>query len=674
MTDNRRAPMENKGNAPEKNYRILIVEDSAPDADINEREVKKVLSPCRFLRVETGEAFSDALDQFTPDAVVSDFTMPHFDGLSVLRIAREKSPFTPVLIVTGSIDEETAVACLKAGAVDYILKENIKRLGPALLTALTQKDARIRHYETQEALYKSEEQYRSLFENDPAGDFIAAADGVILSCNRAFAAMLGFRSAQEAVKLSFFQFCRQPRQYEGLLQLLGGGRNVEHYEMELARRDGSVAYMRVNAYGVFNSANSVDKIVGFLIDETERRRLEDRLAQTQKMESLGTLAGGIAHDFNNLLNIILGYLSLLENAAGERADTPRLLETIRRAAERGANLIKQLLTFARKSEPRLDPVRLSEVAGDVVKLARETFPRTIEITTAGDDNAPLVTADAAQLHQAFLNLCLNARDAMPGGGRLSVSHGKVDRVTLASRYPDTEGEEYSFIRIEDTGAGMDESVKKRVFEPFFTTKGQSAGTGLGLSLVYGIVKEHRGYIDIQSEPGQGAAFTVYLPTRTEADRPEAARAPTAEPAGGTETILLIEDEDTLRDFMETILKSRGYNVLATADGAAGFDLFREHRSTIDIVISDFGLPKMDGGELFKRMRAIDDHARMILMSGFIDPNVKPFMAEAGIAQFLQKPFTPVALLAAIRETLKEKKESAPPQPWADSPAGKDTLA
>jgi two-component system cell cycle sensor histidine kinase/response regulator CckA len=783
MTDGQGPVPASKRDTMVERIRILIVEDSEADADINEREVKKVLPACLFLRVLTPESFTKALDEFIPDAIVSDYSLPDFDGLAVLRIMRELSPFTPVLIVTGSVNEETAVNCLKSGAADYILKEHIKRLGPALLAALRHKDSRRRHFETQaalieseerfrrltenavdviyrydytprrgftyvspaatrmtgytprefyadpdlwlklihpedrsllekisadraegkfsvvlrwirkdgavvwveqktvrlrdvdgalsalegivrditerklaeEALRKSEEQYRSLFDNDPAGDFIAAADGRITSCNKVFASVLGFHSPAEALKYNFFQFCRQPGQCEGILRLLSAGRNVEHYEMELTRRDGSVGFMRVNAYGVFNSNKALDGIVGFLIDETDRRRLEERLAQAQKLESLGTLAGGIAHDFNNILSIILGYLSLLGEAGDDRAGLARQVNVIQTAAERGVTLVKQLLTFARKTEPRLDPVRLSETVGEVVTLVRETFPKTIAIHNDLDGSIPLVTADADQLHQAFLNLFVNARDAMPGGGTLTVAGGHVDRRSLAARYPETEGEEYAFVRIADTGTGMEESVRQRVFEPFFTTKGKNSGTGLGLALVYGIVHKHKGFIDVESQPGQGSAFTVYLPARTAGDRPALAQAPEAAPAGGTETILLIEDEANLREYMTTVLKSRGYRVVAAADGSEGFNVFCEQRSGIDLVISDFGMPKLDGGELFKRMKAIDDRVLMILMSGFFDPNVKSFMAETGITHFLQKPFTPEALLVAIRETLRGKK-------------------
>ncbi|MBN2352171.1 MAG: response regulator [Spirochaetales bacterium] len=639
----------------EKEYRILLVEDSPEDAEINVREAKKALSPCRFLTVETRAAFTAALKDFGPDAVITDFTMPEFDGFSVIKIVQELSPFTPVLVVTGSINEETAVRCIKAGAADYILKNNVRRIGPSLLSALQQYDSRKRHYETQAALIESEEKYRALFENDPAGDFIAAADGVILTCNRAFTAALGFQAAEEAAGLNFFRFCPNPRQREDFLQILGGGRRVEHLAMDIVRNDGSAAFARVNAYGVFDDRHDLVRIVGFIIDETERRRLEERLAQAQKLESLGTLAGGIAHDFNNILNIILGYLSLLEKAGGDEAEAARLAGTIRQAAERGVALVSRLLTFARKDEPRFDPVRLSDVVDEAVKLARETFPKTIEIRSAVADSVPLVTADPDQLHQAFLNLLVNARDAMPAGGVLSVTGGSVDRRTLASRYPDTEGEAYSFIRVEDTGVGMDETVLKRIFEPFFTTKQRDSGTGLGLAMVYGIVKKHRGFVDVESEQGRGAAFTVYLPARTDRVRPAAAPVSgAAAPEGGGETILLVEDEETLREYLATVLRTKGYRVLEAADGEAAFDLLREHPGGVDVVLADFGLPKMDGGELFKRVHTTGKQARMVLMSGFLDPSVKPLLMKTGVTHFLQKPVKPEALLTTLREALEKK--------------------
>ncbi len=654
MTDGDIVVPHDIGNPAEKVYRFLIVEDSPADAGINEREVEKVLSPCRFLRCQTPEALTQALDEFNPDAIISDYTMPDFDGLSVLRITREISPFTPVIIVTGSIDEETAVKCLKGGAADYILKDHLKRLGPALIAALKRKDSRKLYYETQAALIESEEKYRALFENDPAGDFVTNGDGVITACNRAFAAALGFKTPREAKNQNIFQFCRHAKSCEDFLQILGGGKILENFGMELVRRDGRSVFARVNAYALFTPGHTIKQIVGFLIDETDQRQLEERLAQAQKLESLGTLAGGVAHDFNNILNIIMGYLSLLEKEIDKNEHTAHLAGTIQGAAERGAALVNQLLTFARKNETCFMPVRLSDVIGDVVKLASETFPRKIEIRVASGGDAPLVTADADQLHQVFLNLFVNARDALPEGGIITVEGGRVERRVLAARYPGTEGETYSFIRVTDTGTGMDEVVKARLFEPFFTTKNRDAGTGLGLSQVYGIIKQHRGHIDVDSEPGKGSAFTVYLPTRTSGEDIPGTREPETAATGGSETILLVEDEETLRDYLATVLKSKGYQVFSAADGQTALDLFGTHRVKINLILADFGLPKLDGPDLIKRIKSLEKNAVIVIMSGFADPDLKSFMAEMDVADFIQKPFSSESLFRIVRSTLDRR--------------------
>jgi PAS domain S-box-containing protein len=505
---------------------------------------------------------------------------------------------------------------------------------------------------SEEALRSSEERYRLFFENDLSGDFITKADGVIISCNSSFARILGFDVVDEIMRMNFFKLCRSGERFEEFISLLTDHRRVENYELELLHKNGRTMNVVANAYGIYDGEGTLCEIVGYLIDETYLRQLERQLVQAQKMDSLGTLAGGIAHDFNNILGIILGHLHLLEELRTKRAEFARAVQIIHQAVYRGVDLVKQLLTFARKSEPHYAPVLVNEIITEVAKLLDETFPKIIVIETNLGGRIPVVSADATQIHQVLLNLSVNARDAMPGGGTLTISSSAVEGETLKARFPNAGAKMYAAISVADTGTGMDAETRIRIFEPFFTTKGPGEGTGLGLSLVYGIIRNHRGIIDVDTETGKGTIFMIYLPVCEEYTADVRAGEEAAlEIAGGNERILLIEDEEMLQEYVRTVLVSKGYSVMLARDGEEGVGFYEDHHAQIDLVISDIGLPKLDGAEVFKRIRAVDPKAKVILASGFIDPAVRSRLTEAGAEHFINKPFSRVVILQTIREVL-----------------------
>jgi two-component system, cell cycle sensor histidine kinase and response regulator CckA len=434
-------------------------------------------------------------------------------------------------------------------------------------------------------------------------------------------------------------------------------------EFRIMRPSGEIRWVRARAFPVHGGGAAVNRVVGVAEDITERKlaeevreNLETRLEQSQRLESIGTLASGVAHDFNNILAIILGHATLLEKIRTDPDRFSRSLETLQKACQRGASLVKQLLTVARKTESVLEPLLIGGTIAEVVKLLHETFPKNIVIASDVGQDLPAVLADATQIHQVLLNLCVNARDAMAQGGTLTIGARTADGLELAASHPDAPPGDYVMISLTDTGPGMDDDTKRRMFEPFFTTKGPGKGTGLGLAIAYGIVRNHHGWIDVDSAPGVGTTFTIYLPA------PEriAGAAVTSDSGaddvpGGDETVLLIEDEEMLSGLVESVLVEKGYSVLLASDGEEGVAAFRSHREHIDIVVTDVGLPKIGGEEVFRQIREIDPSACVVLMSGFIEPENKSALHAAGAAGFIQKPYLPVELLKTIREVLDSRK-------------------
>ncbi|MEM2786470.1 MAG: PAS domain S-box protein, partial [Candidatus Nitrosotenuis sp.] len=386
--------------------------------------------------------------------------------------------------------------------------------------------------------------------------------------------------------------------------------------------------------------------------EAEKNQLQLELLQSQKIESLGTLAGGIAHDFNNILGIILGHATMIDRLPLDRQKFSQSLDAIVKATLRGASLVKQLLTFARKTEPAFESVNVNEVIKEITKLIAETFPKVITLETNLADDLPTIVADSTQLHQVVLNLCVNARDAMPMGGKLSISTSTVPGTVINQRFPNAVAQQYIQLRVADTGIGMDESTRQRIFEPFFTTKGLGKGTGLGLSVIHGIVQSHHGIIDVESAVGQGTTFTIYFPiAERTVEQAQSMQKDVGPIPGGHETVLVIEDEQSLAELVKAILVSKGYTVLTARDGKEGIEQYIRHMKEIDLVLCDMGLPTIGGDDVFRHLKTLNPSVKFIFATGFIDPDVKSELLKAGVKHFLQKPYLPVEVLQAIRKII-----------------------
>jgi two-component system cell cycle sensor histidine kinase/response regulator CckA len=391
-----------------------------------------------------------------------------------------------------------------------------------------------------------------------------------------------------------------------------------------------------------------------LRDMEEQKRLEEQLRQAQKMESIGTLAGGIAHDFNNILNIIRGYALLIGRHPAADEKIAESLKVIDEGIERGASVVRQLLTMARKTEANLALTNLNEVVSELSKLLKQTFPKTIEVVLELDSKLPPVMADSNQISQALLNLCLNARDAMPDGGKLLITTEIIPGAIMRGRFQEAREQGYASIKVTDTGLGMDEATKSRIFEPFFTTKQAGEGTGLGLSVVYGIITSHAGFVDASSEPGCGTRFAVYLPIPAEEEIPIHGQSPADKQAsalhGNGETILFVDDEVRQLRLMQQFLENFGYKVLTAKDGAEAVELHARHKDEIAAVVLDLGLPKINGWEALKAMKKANPRLKPIVASGYLFSQQEPEPGEG--SHVIMKPYLLDDVLAKIAEVIR----------------------
>jgi PAS domain S-box-containing protein len=526
------------------------------------------------------------------------------------------------------------------------LKDNLEEK-VASRTALLQQDL-ARRTELERALSASEKVYKDLVENATVGVFRSNIWGEIQYVNPAMVQMFEFDSQEEMMARNALAFYKNMADRERFIDELKKHGRVVNFELQLLTK-----HQRERTVLLSASLDN-DTISGMVRDITAQKAFEQRLTEIQRLESLGTLAGGIAHDFNNILGIILGHAMMVERFRTVPDRVKRGVEAIISASQRGSGLVRQLLTFARKTDVLLETAHINTVVSDVARLLSETFPKTITITTKLANRLPLITADVNQLHQVLINLCVNARDAMPSGGTLTLQTRLAGDDELQGKLPDSSPQQYVVVEVCDTGTGMSEEIRRRVFEPFFTTKERGKGTGLGLAVVYGIVQSHAGFVDVVSVPGDGSTFRVYLPAKGPSAEPETVKeiSPEALPFG-TETILIVEDEEQLRVLAQSVLEAHGYTVLAASDGEQAIEIYQQREKDIHLVLSDLGLPKLNGYDVFQRLLEINPSVRFVLTSGYIDPEQKAEVLAMGAKHVLQKPYTPQDLLLKVRDALDQ---------------------
>ena len=530
----------------------------------------------------------------------------------------------------------------------------VKIKGETLVLIIARDITQRRQYEEslQKLLAAVEQTDEVIFMTDP--------EGVISYVNPAFEQLYGYTRVEAVGKTPrILKSGKMPADYyPKFWEEILGGKSVRAEHINRTQ-EGRTVIVEASVNPIHNVEGTLTGFIAVQSDvtherqmEEERQNLERQFLQMQKLESIGTLAGGIAHDFNNILGIILGYVSSFRLRVPKPEQLTQAIEAIEKAVERGSSLVKQILTFARKTDMVYGILDANVLLKELTKMMKETFPRTIAIKTALGKEIPTIIADATQIHQAFLNICVNARDAMPTGGTLGITTELVDGSDIRRLFSDASEQSYLHVSIDDTGTGMDEPTKLKIFEPFFTTKEMGKGTGLGLAVAYGAIKNHKGFISVDSEVGKGSTFHLYLPAPQGAPSDaDAIAMEELDVPGGTETLLFVEDEELLLDIVRTSIEAKGYTLITAKDGMEGVEQFERNRDRIDLLISDLGLPRISGENAYKMMKKLKPGLKAIFASGYIEPDLRASLLKLGACDFVQKPYQARELLLAIRSAL-----------------------
>jgi PAS domain S-box-containing protein len=618
--------------------RVLIVEDSEDDMLLMLRELRRGGYSLDFVRVENREAMQLELDRQSWDLVIADYSLPEFSALDALELLQAQQQELPFIIVSGTITEETAVAAMRAGARDYVTKSNLARLVTAVERELRETA------EHKLAEQKIREQAALL---DIASDaiFVRDLDHRIVYWNQGAERLYGWQ-VTEAIgqKVNELLHSDESQVRDAMQMLLDQG----EWRGELSKVTKSGHNVMVEArWTLVRHDNGEPKsILSVETDITGKKQLEAQFLRAQRLESLGTLAGGIAHDLNNILTPILAMPKILQLRQPQMDERSlELLKTIEASAQRGANMVNQILTFTRGTSGERIPLPVTPILQEVIKVIEQTFPKSIAIRQeVPSQPVGMVSADSTHLHQVLMNLCVNARDAMPEGGLLTLSLAPyfIDQSFVQGNL-DAQVGSYILITVADTGTGIAPDVRDRIFDPFFTTKAHGQGTGLGLSTVLGIVKSYGGFVDVWSEVGQGTQFKVYLPTTEDVgNQPQPG---IVLPKGQGELVLIVDDDPVIQKTHQALLEGHDYKTLIAQDGIEAVSLYGKHKDDVKVVLIDVMMPNMDGGTAIRILRKMNPTIKIIAMSG-LSSNKEAVLA-AGASVFLAKPFSVEVLLSSI---------------------------
>lgn len=630
---------------------VLIIEDDEDDFFIARSLVAKTTGVrCNLDWAQSYEEGLDAVTSRDYDVCLVDYRLGARDGLQLLREANERGCDTPMILLTGQGDLQVDLNAMMAGAVDYLVKGQID----AQLLERSIRYAR----ERKRAEERIREQAALL---DKARDAICAFDlnRRVIYWNKSAERITGWTAEEMAGQPD--DRCLYEEGYEKIesawRQVLDAGE--WNGDLRQKTKDGRELIVESRWTLVRDSSGSPKSVLVINTDVTERKKLESQFLRAQRMESIGNLVGGIAHDLGNLLVPILLGVKVLGQRYADDAKTQRTVEMIRRSAQRGSDMVKQVLAFARGVEGEREQLEPALLIQEVEKITRETFPSKIQLDIDVPDDLWTVLGDSTQIQQVLMNLCVNARDAMPEGGKLQIT---AENVALDERfartYLDAKPGRYVCIVVTDTGTGIPQEVLDKVFEPFFTTKPSGKGTGLGLSTVYSIIKSHGGFIEVQSEVGDGTTFRVFLPVSDEERMAPAEEILPESYEGAGELILVVDDEEYILTAAHEILEEAGYRVVTAENGRRALDIYEERGKEISAVITDLMMPEMDGVTAIRSLRKQAPRLPIVAASG-MSSDMSGESLRAGANLFISKPFTAEKLLSSLHDALYHRSEKEP---------------
>jgi PAS domain S-box-containing protein len=642
--------------------RMLLVDDNPNDWSLVRRELSQGFPDLVMEVITEVESFTQALEAGDFDLVMTDSQLSWSDGLAILREVKARWPGCPVIMLTASDSDEILVESLKAGLDDYVVKSANHLVGLPIMINGALRRAELSHH-----LRALKTRYQQLVDRLPLGLCRSTVEGEWVEINPAALRLLGLTSLEQATAQRLPEYYADPADYERWQQQVLEQGQVTNARVRLRRTDGSIIWVDLHATLVRDERDQPRFMDIILEDLTERqqaevtlsrwqeqtRQLEAQLLQAQKLESLGTLVGGIAHDFNNMLTGILGFTQLLLHDVEPGGKVYEGLQRIELFSEHAANMVKQLLAFSRQEVGQKRALSLHSFLKEIRKLLERMIPENIEIELELASENFTVEADPTQLQQVLMNLAVNARDAMPEGGWFSIGTARVELdEAFCQAHLDIHPGSYVRVSVSDTGVGIPPEIHSRIFDPFFTTKETGKGTGLGLSVVYGIVKNHGGTIEVKSRAGGGTTFHIYWPLVEKAVE-VVAPAP-AQVRGGRETVLLVEDEPTVLELGRTALEHFGYRVLTASDGLEGVAVYQRHREEIALVILDVVMPKLGGRETLRELKRIMPDVRVLLATGYGSSGASVGgLLQEGVCGLVRKPFQIRELAQAVRTALDQ---------------------
>lgn len=633
--------------------RILLLEDNDYDRHLMEAKLTGEGIPCELTQVKSEEEFRARLGKCSFDLIISDFTLPTYTGMAALGVAKELQPDIPFIFVSGTIGEERAIEGLKAGATDYILKDRWHRLGQAVRRAMREAQARAerRQMEQQVRLQSS------ALEAVANGIMLTDKNGKILFVNKSFCEMTGY-TADEVLGQTprLLNSGKHDREFfDELWRTILAGQ-VWQGELFNRRKDGNIFPEEMAITPLFDSSGVVTHFVAVKQNVSKRKLLEEQLRQAQKMEGIGQLAGGVAHDFNNLLQVINGNLELALRANEPPQEFSRhCMKQAIAAAERAANLVRQLLYFSRKQAAQFQSFNLNSTIENLTKMINRIIGENVSLRCAYGNPLPPIFADIGMIEQVLINLIINARDAMPRGGSLSISTQAVTITESDTKLrPTARAGEFICISVCDTGTGIPPEQLPRIFEPFFTTKEAGKGTGLGLATAYGIIQQHHGWFEVASRVGHGTDFRIFLPVQAiRGEKPVAPKTNTY-PVGKSEKILLVEDDREVRTFLRYILEAWGYQICDAANSTEALAIWKSRNGRFDLMLTDVAMPGISGKELAGQLITEQPDLKVVLMSGY-SPEIVGELPRS--MAFLQKPCTIATLTETVKNCLSGEAQS-----------------